>query len=262
VAYACATLARQIFSELRERRTLLIGAGETIALAARHLYQQGVRELVIANRDVTRGEELAREYGARAIGLGELAQELPYTDIVIASTASSLPILGKGAVERALRERKHRPMFIVDLAVPRDVEPEVAELADVYLYTIDDLREVIDDNRRAREVAADQAEAIIGEQTSEFVNWQRGLDAVAAIRDYREAAEARRNASLVEARRQLARGEAADAVLQQLAERLTRRLIHQPTVGLREAARSGNPERMDQARRVLGVDSPEEDDDS
>ena len=180
--------------------------------------------------------------------------------MVVASTGSDLPILGKGSVERTLRERKHRPMFMVDLAVPRDIEPEVGHLADVYLYTIDDLRAVIDDSLRSRREAAHQAEAIVELHSEQFLRWIRSLDAVAAIREFRERADAEKETALAQARHRLSQGEAAEKVVEQLANRLTRRLIHEPTIGLRAAARSGDPESLRIGQEVLGLRSDKSED--
>lgn len=259
VAFAAVSLARQIFGDMSRRTALLIGAGETIELTARHLREQGIARLIIANRSLERAHRLAAQHGAEGISLGEIPQYLEVTDIVLASTASTLPILGKGSVERALRRRKHRPMFMVDIAVPRDIEPEVGELSDVYLYTVDDLREVIDDSLRSRQVAARQAEVIIEEQAERFMGWVRSLDAVATIRRYRHQADRQRDEVLQRARRRLARGEPVDAVLAYLADTLTRKLTHAPTVGLREAARAGDPALIHVSKQVLGLRTDEED---
>ncbi len=253
IAYAAVSLAGQIFGSLERHAALLIGAGETIALTARHLVEQGIGELIIANRDRDRGQALASEHGGRAIGLGDIPAELGRVDVVVSSTGSDLPILGKGSVERTLRQRKHRPMFLVDLAVPRDIEPEIGDLADVYLYTIDDLRAVIDDSLRSRREAARQAEAIVNLHSDQFLRWVRGLDAVAAIREFRERAEAEKERALAHARHRLAQGDNPDDVVHHLANRLTRRLIHQPTLGLRDAARSGDPDTLRVGQEVLGL---------
>lgn len=253
IAYAAVSLAGQIFESFDDRTALLVGAGETISLTARHLAEQGLGELIIANRDPERGAALASEHGARAIDLGDIPAELSRVDVVVSSTGSDLPILGKGTVERTLRERKHRPMFLVDLAVPRDIEPEVARLPDVYLYTIDDLRAVIDDSLRSRQEAAQQAEAIVRLHSDQFLRWVRSLDAVAAIREFRERADVEKEAALASARHRLAQGDDPDEVVATLANTLTRRLIHQPTIGLREAARSGDPDTLRIGQEVLGL---------
>ena len=253
VAFAAVSLARQIFTELSEHTALLVGAGETIELVARHLAEQGVRRMVVANRTVERARGLARPFGAEAITLAEIPQRLVDADIVITSTASPLPIIGKGMVERALKPRKHRPIFMVDIAVPRDVEPEVADLGDVYLYTVDDLHEVIEENRRSRETAAEEAEEIIDTQVERFMGWLRSLDAVHAIRSYRSRAERLRDETLAEARRQLAAGRDPEAVLAEAMRLLTNRLIHTPTAQLNRAAFEGRREVLDIARELLDL---------
>ncbi len=253
VAFAAVSLARQIFTELSEHTALLVGAGETIELVARHLAEQGVRRMVVANRTVERARGLARQFGAEAVTLAEIPQRLVEADIVITSTASPLPIIGKGMVERALKPRKHRPIFMVDIAVPRDVEPEVAGLGDVYLYTVDDLHEVIEENRRSRETAAEEAEEIIDTQVERFMGWLRSLDAVHAIRSYRSQAERLRDETLAEARRQLAAGRDPEAVLAEAMRLLTNRLIHTPTAQLNRAAFEGRREVLDIARELLDL---------
>jgi glutamyl-tRNA reductase len=178
---------------------------------------------------------------------------LAEADIVISSTASQLPILGKGAVERALKTRKHRPIFMVDIAVPRDIEAEVAELADVYLYTVDDLQEVIQENMKSRQEAAAQAEEIIEVQCTHFMGWLRSLDAVSTIHEFRDRADALRDEVLEKARRRLAHGEDPDAVLQYLAHTLTNKLIHNPSATLRQAGYDGRSDFIRAARELLGL---------
>ncbi|WP_435103937.1 glutamyl-tRNA reductase [Arhodomonas sp. AD133] len=254
VAFAAVSLARQIFGDLSPLTALLIGAGETIDLTARHLREQGVDRLLIANRSIERARQLVAEHGGEPLSLGDIPDRLTDTDIVVASTAATLPILGKGSVERALKRRRHRPVFMVDIAVPRDIEPEVGDLRDVYLYTVDDLREVIEDNLRSRQAAADQARTIIDQQTDRFMEWVRGLDAVEAIRDLRRRAHQEREAVLARARRRLRRGDDPDAVLEYLAHMLTNKFLHAPSVGLREAARQGDAAELAAGLRVLGLD--------
>jgi glutamyl-tRNA reductase len=252
VASAAVVLAKQIFDSLAQQTVLLIGAGDMIELCARHLKEQGVGHMIVANRTLERAELLAGPYGAEAISLAEIGQRLADADIVISSTASQLPILGKGAVERALKARKHRPMFMVDIAVPRDIEPEVGGLDDVYLYTVDDLQGVVQDNRQSREAAAREAEKIIDVQVLNFMHWIRGLDAVPTIRALREQADAVRERELKRARTRLARGEDPDKVLAQLARALTNKFTHAPTDALRRADLDG--ELLDAARRLFDLD--------
>ncbi|HYM47969.1 MAG TPA: glutamyl-tRNA reductase, partial [Burkholderiaceae bacterium] len=217
VASATVQLAKQIFTTLEEQTVLLIGAGDTIELCARHLHEQKLRRMIVANRTVERAQLLANEFGADAISLAEMPARLPEADIVISSTASQLPILGKGAVERALKARKHRPMFMLDIAVPRDIEAEVGELADVYLYSVDDLKGVVQENLESREAAAREAEQIIDTKVVDFMHWVRALDAEPTIRALRESAVAVREAELARARQRLARGEDPQKVMEQLA---------------------------------------------
>lgn len=235
VAFAAVSLARQIFDDLSRQTALLIGAGETIELVARHLHEKGLGKMIIANRTAERAHALASEFGGYAIALNEIGDHLPEADIIISSTASPLPILGKGAVESALRQRKHRPMFMVDLAVPRDIEPEVGQLDDVYLYMVDDLREIIDENLASRKEAAQQAEEIIDSQSSQFISWMHSLEAVDTIRAYRNGAEKTSRQLLEHAQRRLAAGAPAEEALAWLARNLTNKLIHTPTVQLRQA---------------------------
>ncbi|MGD8708857.1 MAG: glutamyl-tRNA reductase [Ectothiorhodospiraceae bacterium] len=260
VAFAAVSLARQIFGDMDRRTALLIGAGETIELTARHLRDQHIARLIIANRSPERARKLAEHHGGEGIALGDIPHFLDGTDIIVASTGSTLPILGKGSVETALKRRKHQPMFMVDIAVPRDIEPEVGELSDVYLYTIDDLREVIEDNLRSRQQAARQGEEIVQTHAEQFMGWVRSLDAVSTIRRYRQHAERQRDEVLRRARRRLARGDDPEVVLEYLARTLTGKLTHAPTVGMREAAREGGAPALHQGRRILGL--PPEDDET
>jgi glutamyl-tRNA reductase len=233
VAYAAVSLAKQIFTNLADQTVLLIGAGDMIELCARHLNEHGVRQLIIANRTVDRARAFAEPLHGEAIALAEMPRRLHEADIVISSTASQLPILGKGAVERALRIRKHRPIFMVDIAVPRDIEAEVADLNDVYLYSIDDLREVVQENLNSRLQAAKEAEKIIDTQVATFMRWVRSLEAVPRIRALRATAESVREAELQRALRRLSAGEDPKEVLARLAHSLTNKLIHSPIAALR-----------------------------
>ncbi len=251
VAFAAVSLAKQIFANLRDNTALLIGAGETVELVIQHLKEQGVERIIIANRTLERALNLADKYHGEAILLADMPEYLHHADIVIASTASQLPILGKGAVERALKKRRHSPMFMVDIAVPRDIEPEVGDLADVYLYTVDDLREVIEDNVRSRQLAAIEAEELIIVGADNFLAQLRSLDAVNVVRSYREQAEQIQAQELEKALRQLKNGRPPEQVLQQLARNLTNKLIHTPSVQLRKAGQEGQTEKLNWARELL-----------
>lgn len=236
VAYAAVSLATRIFDDLTRSRALLIGAGETIELVARHLREAGIKELIVANRTRERAEQLTGEFGGAAITLGEIPQALERADIVITSTAAPLPILGKGMVERALKVRRHRPIFMVDIAVPRDIEPQVGELDDVFLYTVDNLHEVIEENRRHRQVAADQAEDLISQGVNRWQHERRVRGAGELIKRYREQSEALRQGAEAQALAQLARGEDPEKVLRRFSQQLTNKLMHGPTLRLREAS--------------------------
>jgi glutamyl-tRNA reductase len=251
VAFAAVSLARQIFSDLSRQCALLVGAGETIELAARHLHQHGIGRMIVANRTVERAQGLAGQFDAYAIALTELGHHLAEADIVISSTASPLPVLGKGAVESALKKRKHSPMFLVDIAVPRDIEAEVGELDDAYLYTVDDLQEVVQDNMRSRREAAKQAEEIVEFNADEFMGWLRSLDAVALVQDYRSQAEATRDEVLQRALRQVANGKPADEALRYLAHTLTNKLIHIPSTRIRQAGAKGENHLLEAANTLL-----------
>ena len=254
VAFAAVSLARQIFSDLNRSQALLIGAGETITLVARHLYEQGVKRIVVANRTLERASHLAEQFGAHTILLADIPEELPNSDIVISSTASQLPILGKGAVERALKQRKHKPMFMVDIAVPRDIEPEVSELDDVYLYTVDDLHEVITENLKSRQGAAQAAEKLVLAGAEEFMHRLRELAAVDVLRAYRQQAEQMRDDELVRAQRQLANGVAPDQVLAALARSLTNKLLHAPSVQLKKLSAEGRIDALALAQELFALD--------
>lgn len=239
VAFAAVRLARQIFGDLSPLTALMIGAGETIELAARHLHGAKIGRLLIANRSLDRAERLASEFGGEGMMLADIGDRLHEADIVISSTASPLPVLGKGTVERALKRRRHRPIFMVDIAVPRDIEPEVGELDDVYLYTVDDLQEVIEEGLQSRREAAGQAEEIIDNEVVHFMDWLRGQSSVGSIRALRDRAEEFQKEVIDKALRQLAAGKPPEEALRFLAHTLTNKLLHTPTTVLNRAAREG-----------------------
>ncbi|TKA89749.1 glutamyl-tRNA reductase, partial [Guyparkeria sp. SB14A] len=258
VAFAAVSLARQIFGSLEEKTALLIGAGETIELCARHLQSAGLTKVIVANRSIERAHMLAEQYQGSAIGLGDIPAHLHRADIVISSTGSSLPVLGKGAVEQAIRERKRRPIFMVDIAVPRDIEPQVGNLQDVYLYTVDDLKTVIDEGQRSRREAAEQAEEIIDVQVEHFLQWVQLQTGAELIRNYRRRAEAMRDETLARARSMMQSGRDPQEALDYLARTLTNRLIHQPTVVLRQACVSGDLATVQSVSHVVGLDEDAE----
>lgn len=251
VAFAAVQLAQQIFDKLSEQTALLIGAGETIELTARHLHQHGIGRIIIANRTYDKAHALAMQFNGFAIALSEIPEHLAEADIVVSSTASQLPILGKGRVESAIKKRKHKPMFMVDLAVPRDIEAEVEQLSDVYLYTVDDLQNTINQNMDSRRRAAEQAEEIIDTQVEHFLAWLRSQGAQETIRDYRFQAEMTRDEVLQKALTQLNSGTAPDEVLQRLAHTLTNKLIHTPCTQLREAGANERHDLIAASREIF-----------
>lgn len=253
VAFAACTLARQIFESLKKVTVLLVGAGETIELVARHLREHQVERLLITNRTRARAERLAEEVNAEIVDFGDLPEKIASADIIISSTASPLPVIGKGMVESALKQRRNQPMLIVDIAVPRDVEPEVGKLSSAYLYTVDDLQAIIQHNMAQREAAAVEAESIVLQESGEFMSWLRAQNAVDLIRDYRQQAQEAREELTNRALGALAQGQDPQKVLQEMAHKLTNRLIHSPTKSLQQAAREGDAERLQILRDSLGL---------
>jgi len=237
MAAAAVKLAARIFPSLKDQHVLLIGAGEMIDLCATHFAAQAPARLAVANRTIERAERLASRFNGHALELRSLPEQLHEYDIVVSCTASSLPILGKGLVERAVRARRRRPIFMVDLAVPRDIEPEVAELDDVFLYTVDDLGAIVAENLDSRRSAVEQAEAIIDGQVGQFMHWMQVRETVPLIRQLREQAEETRRQELDRALRALARGENPAAVLESLSQGLTNKLLHAPTQALKKPAK-------------------------
>ncbi len=253
VAFAAVSLARQIFGDLGRHTALLIGAGETIELTARHLHEHGIGQIIIANRTVERAVDLAAQFSGYGIALEQIDSHLAEADIVIASTGSPDIILDEASVRTALRGRKHRPMFMVDIAVPGDIDPVVARLNDVYFYTVDDLQEVIEENLKSRQEAAEQAEDIIDVQVEHFMSWLRSLDAVPAIRAYRAHAVTLGEIELEKARHRLANGDSADAVMETLTRNLVNKLAHAPSVNLREAADHGSTGLLETVRTLFSL---------
>ena len=256
VAYAACTLAKHIFESLEKSTVLLVGAGETIELVAKHLAANGCNKMIVANRTKERAQSLADEFGAEVIGLPEIPEYLPRADIVISSTASPLPIIGKGMVESALKARRNQPMLLVDIAVPRDIESQVGDLNDAYLYTVDDLQSIVDSNIEQRKVEAIQAEAIVSEESAAFMSWMRSLQAVDSIREYRQSANEIREDLLSKSIQSLASGADPEKVLIELSNKLTNKLIHAPTRALQSAAEQGEPAKLTTIRQSLGLDKP------
>jgi glutamyl-tRNA reductase len=235
MAAASVRLSQRIFDKLSEQNVLFIGAGEMIDLCATHFAAQNPRSITVANRTLERGEQLAHRFNGRAVRLADLQTQLHQYDILISSTASSLPLIGLGMVERAIKARRHKPMFMVDLAVPRDIEPEVGRLNDVFLYTVDDLGKVVQAGIENRQAAVAQAEAIIETRVQSFMHWVDDRAVVPVIQGLQENSEAIRLAELERARKLLAKGEDIDAVLEALSKGLTAKFMHGPQQALHRA---------------------------
>ncbi len=257
VAYAACTLAKHIFESLSDATVLLVGAGETIELVAKHLASHNCKRMIVANRTRERAMNLAEQFNAEVIALNEIPDYLAHADIVISSTASPLPIIGKGMVETALKARRYQPMLLVDIAVPRDIESQVGDLNDAYLYSVDDLQSIVDSNIEQRKVEAIQAEAIVSEESAAFMTWMRSLQAVDSIRDYRKAANDIREDLLSKSLQALATGGDPEKLLIELSNKLTNKLIHTPTRALQTAAEQGEPAKLAIIRQSLGLDDPQ-----
>ena len=251
VAFAAVRLAQQIFGDLSTQSALLIGAGETIELAARHLHENCLGRMIVANRTVERARQLAKEFAGYAISLEEISLHLAEADIVITSTASPTPIVTAADIKQAIKVRKHRPIFIVDIAVPRDVEPAAGELEDVYLYSVDDLNEVIQANLRSREQAALKAEEIIDTQVLHFINWWNSLDTIELICHLREQAQNNRQRIVKKAKRMLDNGKSPHEVIDYIAHTLTNTLMHSPCAQLRQAGYDGRDDLVTAARQLF-----------
>jgi glutamyl-tRNA reductase len=251
LASAAVSLARRVYEDLSVHTVLMVGAGDMNALTARHFMSAGIKRMVIANRTLNRAQTLAAELNAHAVALTELDSELAQADIVISCTASPEPLIAKRAVEAAIRARRRRPIFMVDLAVPRDIDPEVAELEDVYLFSIDDLQQLVDENIEQRELAAGGARLLINEEVARFLAESRAQDAGPAIRALRQQAEGIRRQTVEQARRMLAAGKTTDEVIDYLANTLTNRLLHAPTQALRQAAESADLALAETVTRLL-----------
>ena len=247
MAAAALKLARNVYGDIAGTRVLLVGVGEMVELAATYFAAQRPQALVVANRTLARGEEFAERFAASAIALAELPARLAEFDIVITGTASTLPILGKGLVERALKARRHSPMFIVDFAVPRDVEAEVAELEDVFLYTLDDLGTIVQEGAENRRAAVDEAEAIVASQVGAYREWQETRAAAPAIVELRRRADQYRESELAKAKTRLARGEDPAQVIEALARGLANKFLHHPSQAL---SRAGEEEREELERAI------------
>ncbi|BDU15725.1 glutamyl-tRNA reductase [Lysobacter auxotrophicus] len=257
VASAAVRLAQESFARLEDSTVLMIGAGETIELAARHLVQARAKRLLVANRTLAHAQELASRHGGVALPLSEIDKHLGEADVVISATASRDPILHRPHVAAALATRKHRPMLLLDLAVPRDIAPDVAELKDVFLYTVDDLERAIEDNRRSRREAATEAEAIVELQVARFTETMVASTRTEPLKRLRAHGDAAKADVLARAQQQLAAGQDPAQVLNYLAHTLTNRLLHAPTIALREAALTGNAELARAAEKLFAASEDE-----
>lgn len=256
VAYASVQMARRIFDDFSAQSALLVGAGEMVTLVGRHLVQQGVRRIIVANRSLDRAEALATELGGSATTLDQLDLVLPGADFVVSSTAARDPVISVAAMRTALRSRRRKPVFMIDLAVPRDIAPEIGRLADVYLYTIDDLRDVVAENMQLRQAAATEARSLIDDQARQFMRWLDARGAGDTLRAIRAQAERQRDDVLARARRRLVSGEPPDEVLRYLAETLTNKLLHAPVSRLGRANAVEQGLLLSSARDLFGVSSP------
>ena len=251
VAFTAVRLVEQAFADLRDSCVLLIGAGDTIELAVRHLIERGVKRLIVANRTIETAQALVNPVGGYAIALSDLSKHIAEADIVISATASREPILDVPMLQHASQQRRRRPMLLIDLAVPRDIDPAVAELPDVFLYTIDDLQQSIEGGRRSREASVREAEAIIDLQVERYLAWRRAAALDQPLRAYRASAETQRDEVLARAREMLAGGRDPNEALDYLANTLTGKLLHTPSVRLREAAEHGDQVLLDAATRLF-----------
>ena len=257
MAAAAVRLAERIFPSIAEQGILFIGAGEMIELNAMHFAAQSPKRMTVANRTLERAQALAQRIGGHAITLSELPEQLAHHDIIITSTASPLPILGKGMIERALKTRKHRPLFIVDLAVPRDVEAEVAELSDVFLYTVDDLSEIVRDGLDARQDAVKEAEIIINSGVTDFIHWMESREVVPTIRALRDHVERQRSHEMQRALRMLTNGDSPEKVLESLSAALTNKFLHAPTSALNQARAEDRDGLLAMMHRIYDIGTPE-----
>jgi len=258
VAYTAVVLARQIFGELRSQTVVLVGAGEMVKLCGRHLREQGIAKLLIVNRSKEKAEELAAELDATALTLDKLNDALPEADILISSTASPEPVIRREDVRSALKKRRHRPMFLVDIAVPRDIDPQVSGLKDVYLYTIDDLQQVVDENMQQRSKAAQSAQSDVDAAVDDFMRWMYGLRAARSLKRIRQQSHEHERDLSEKALRKLRAGQDPVEVVQQLASTLTNRILHLPTKRLRELAESQDYELLKAADRIFRPDGQDE----
>ncbi len=255
VAFAAVNLAKHIFASLDKVNVLLVGAGETIELVAKHLYENNVGKITVANRTLSRAEAMATQIGADVITLAQIPEKMCHADIVISSTGSTLPIIGKGMVEHALAQRKHRPIFMVDLAVPRDIEEQVTDLEDVFLYTVDDLQGIIAKNMENRRKAAQEAEVIVNSQSDSFMGWLRGLNTQDTVISFRKQSIQSRDLLLEKALLQLKGNKSPEKVMAELATKLTNKFMHAPTSAIQSAAQGGELDKLIYLRDIFNIDN-------
>ncbi len=255
VAYAAVNLSKRIFSSLEQQTAVLIGAGETIELVGRYLMANNINKIIIANRSLENAQKLANEYGdiAKAIPLSKLEDHLQLADILIASTAAPTAILTYETVKKALKQRKHKPIFMVDIAVPRDIDEAVDKLDDVYLYTVDDLQNVIEENIKSRKQAAEQAEIMIEGEVVHFMRWLKAQRQMSLIKRYRDEAHQIKQEVLEKAIRRMKNGESAEDAMRFLAHTLTNKLLHNPSKTINQAARDGDESLLKAAKKLLNI---------
>ena len=255
VAFAAATLAKQMFGDFRDKCILTIGAGETIELALRHARRNGnLGQVIIANRTLSRAQDLAQRLTGTAIGLDQLETYLPRADMIISSTGASYALVTRDAMQRAIRARKRKPVLIIDLAVPRDFEPTIGDMEDIYLYAVDDLQHIIEDSLNARREAAGEAEALIEVRVDQYMRWLKSRQNIELVRRFRSKSEATRDRILDKARREIESGQDPSQVVERLARRLTSKLIHAPSTALREAGEHNDERMLRAATKLLDID--------
>lgn len=234
IAYCAIQLAKHIFEKITQRKVLVVGAGDTIELVLRYLKSHDIHDITLASRTSVRAQQLVEQYQTHAIPLTQIPNILNDVDIVFSATSAPLPLFGKGMIERAMKHRHYRPLLLIDLAVPRDIEAEVADISDVFLYTIDDLQEIVEDNLKNRHIAVDEAEALIELYAQEFMHWQQSLSAIETIKNFRNTIKNAEQRELMLAQQALQRGESPYLVLQRFAHRFSNKVMHHPTLKLRQ----------------------------
>jgi glutamyl-tRNA reductase len=253
VASAAVNLANQFFAGFKKHTALLVGAGVTIELVAKHLHKRQIGRLFVANRSVERARNLAHQFGGFALPLSEIEGTLPEADILITSTAATEPVITLAQMQAAVKARKHKPIFAVDIAVPRDIEADVADMNDVYLYTIDDLDKVILEGQGNRQAAAIEANRLLDEEIIRYTNIERSKEVVPVIAALREKSDSLRSDVNAQARRRLARGESAEDAIEYATAALMKKLLHTPSVALRKAGEARNQDLVDAARELFGL---------